>query len=239
MQLVVDIGNTRIKAARFNERTLEEEVIIANYSQFPALAKAWNCRQCIISSVGTSAEEVAKSLTAVCDVYILDAKIALPIINSYASPETLGPDRIAAAVGGWAQFKNKPVLIFDAGTCLTTEFVTSDGKYLGGAISPGVKMRLKAMHEFTARLPLAEFSENLPELTGTTTESCLQSGAINGFLAEIEGVILRYRQQYPDLQVILCGGDAKIFEKRVKPAIFVLPKLVLTGLNEILLHNAQ
>src|SRR5690606_13620294 len=112
----------------------------------------------------------------------------------------------------------------DAGTCITYDFTDSDRQYYGGGISPGLKMRFQAVHTFTARLPLVIPAEN-PELVGNSTETSIQSGIVNGILAEIDGIISRYRQKYPDLQVILCGGDAPFFENKLKASIFASPDL--------------
>jgi type III pantothenate kinase len=116
--------------------------------------------------------------------------------------------------------------------------VESGGIYLGGGISPGLAMRFKAMHTFTARLPLVT-PVDTPELIGTTTTACMQSGAIWGMIEEIDGVVARYREKYPDLQVILCGGDAPFFENKLKASIFASPEIVLIGLNSILSHNVN
>jgi type III pantothenate kinase len=239
MNLIIDIGNTRTKIALFKGRELVEDRVLSDSVEVLKYAKAWKATAAILSSVNKHNEELVKDVETYCPVYELTRELSIPLRNNYGTPETLGADRIAAAVGAWALFPGENLLIFDAGTCLTTEFVSAEGIYEGGAISPGVNMRLEAMHRLTARLPLSEVPAEIPELVGKSTAECLQSGAINGTWAEIEGTILRYTEQYTDLQVILCGGDTKIFEKRVKPSIFVLPKLVLYGLNEILLHNAQ
>ncbi len=126
----------------------------------------------------------------------------------------------------------------DAGTCINYEFIDKNGHYLGGAISPGVTMRFEAMHKFTARLPLVHLNNNVL-MIGNSTETCMQSGVLHGALAEVDGTIEKYIANYPGLVVILCGGDAAIFENRLKHRIFVAPDLILKGLNSILLYNVS
>ncbi|AHM61024.1 pantothenate kinase [Flammeovirgaceae bacterium 311] len=232
------MGNTRAKAALFEDNRL---VLLETGLEIDAIAD-WCSRQqaqhAIVASVGAPAEPVAALLRPILPTLLLQPHLPLPIGIQYKTPHTLGADRIAAAVGGAACCAGKPVLVFDAGTCLTHEFVSHNGNYLGGAISPGLHMRLRAMQHFTARLPLAALLPGeVPALTGQSTQECLQSGAYWGMLGEIESTILRYKAIYPQLQVILCGGDAKIFENKLKETIFVVSELVLYGLNEILRYN--
>ncbi|HRF77340.1 MAG TPA: type III pantothenate kinase, partial [Chitinophagales bacterium] len=165
----------------------------------------------------------------------------LPIVNDYATPATLGKDRLAAAVGSSAAFPGKNVLSIDAGTCIKYDFVRADNRYLGGGIAPGLVMRLKAMHNFTARLPLISLTPQMlvqqTLLTGDSTTDSMLSGAINGALWEVEGAIAAYNAIYDDLHVIITGGDASFFELHVKSRIFARPNLVLEGLNTILKYN--
>ncbi|HEY5825470.1 MAG TPA: type III pantothenate kinase, partial [Cyclobacteriaceae bacterium] len=158
--------------------------------------------------------------------------------NGYATPTTLGVDRIAAVCGALEIYPNGNCLVVDTGTCINYEFIDAKGEYLGGAISPGIHMRLEAMHKFTARLPLVTNNPDA-QLIGNSTATCMQSGVTNGVIAEIEGIITRYSHLYPDLGVILSGGDYSLFENKLKPSIFVAPELVLSGLNRILLHNVR
>jgi type III pantothenate kinase len=164
--------------------------------------------------------------------------LPLPIKILYATPQTLGVDRIAGSCGALQLFPGKNTLVIDAGTCITYDFTDSSKQYYGGSISPGLKMRFQAVHTFTARLPLVSPAEN-PELIGNSTETSIQSGIVNGTVAEIDGIIDRYRQKYPDLQVILCGGDGPFFENKLKASIFASPDLVLIGLNSVLIHNVR
>jgi len=163
----------------------------------------------------------------------LTEKTKIPIRNGYKTPRTLGKDRLAAVIGAYYMFPKKPCLVIDAGTCITYDFLSKAGTYLGGGISPGMMLRFKAMNDYTAALPLASFSKKAKYI-GKNTKESLQSGAQWGFLLEIEGFINKYREQYPGLQVILTGGDSEYLSKNLKTKIFVNPNLVLDGLNKIL-----
>ena len=162
----------------------------------------------------------------------------LPVKVRYATPETLGVDRLAAVCGALQLFPGQPCLVIDVGTCINYEVLDGDAVYWGGIISPGVNMRFKAMHTFTARLPLIEPVDGTP-LIGNSTQTCMQSGVMNGILEEIRGITSQLRLKYPSIRVILCGGDASLFENQLKDSIFAAPELVLRGLNRILNHNVS
>ena len=237
--IAIDAGNTRIKAALFEDKELVQLMLSTKLEEIAHWCQQQQASHAIVSSVrGNAIDPLLEKLSTFLQPLLLQPGLPLPITIRYQTPYTLGGDRIAAAVGGAALFPAKPVLVFDAGTCLTHEFVDAAGLYTGGAISPGLQMRLKAMHSFTASLPLVTIIyDEVPALPGSSTQECLQSGAYWGMLYEIEGTLLRYKQIYPHLQVILCGGDAKFFENKLKETIFVVSELVLFGLNEILRYN--
>lgn len=166
----------------------------------------------------------------------LNHNTPLPIIIRYETPETLGKDRIASAVGAWTMFPNQTSLVIDMGTCMTTNIIDDKGNFLGGNISPGIQMRMKAMHYFTAKLPLAPL--HIPEYDlGKNTIEALQNGAIKGTFYEIKAFITEINQKYQINNVILTGGDADLFAKLVNFEIFAVPNLVMMGLNEILQNN--
>lgn len=190
----------------------------------------------ITSSVTDEGAQLGASARIHGQRLILTPSLPLPIQNQYASPQTLGADRLAAACGAWSLYPGESSLVIDFGTCINYEYINDKGAYLGGAISPGVNMRFQAMHRMTDRLPMAEAKRDTP-LTGKTTMLCLESGVMNGVQEEINGIVARYRTVSPGIRVILTGGDAHFFEKLMKPPIFVAPDLVLDGLNSILLHN--
>jgi type III pantothenate kinase len=162
----------------------------------------------------------------------------VPIKNNYHSPLTLGADRLAAAVAAHDLYADKDVLVIDAGTAITYEFITKDGTYQGGGISAGVSLRLKSLNAFTSRLPLVE--AHFPEfLIGRNSEESILSGVMNGIRAEMDGIIQEYKQLYPELIILFTGGDMFYFEKKLKNDIFATPNLVLTGLNLILEYNLE
>jgi type III pantothenate kinase len=169
---------------------------------------------------------------------ILNRDTQIPLKNAYKTPETLGKDRIAAAVAAWHEFPGKDLLVIDAGTAITMDMVTKPGEFLGGAIAPGIDLRFKALHTFTGRLPLIK-RKNINYLTGTSTEESINSGVINGIAAEIDGIIDKYKILYPDLITIFGGGDSKFLHKRLKNSIFALPNPVVNGLHTILNYNIE
>ncbi|MBI3218246.1 MAG: type III pantothenate kinase [Bacteroidetes bacterium] len=237
MNLVVDVGNTRIKAATFDGEQLLESFQFATVNDLREGIKNLTFQYVLICSVNQEAEEF-NFLQPTVKKFFLSPQLPLPIKNAYATPRTLGVDRLAGACGAYALYPGKNCLVVDAGTCINYEFLDDSGTYHGGAISPGIDMRFKAMHTFTARLPLVERNENANWI-GNSTESCMQSGVMNGVVAEVENTIAWYREKYPSVVVLICGGDAPFFENRLKPTIFAAPDLVLKGLNRILRYNAS
>ena len=236
--LIVDIGNSRIKTAFFEEDQIVLEKAYESLEEFKLEIGKLNFEHCIISSVKFTEEELKMKFNF--DFLYLTRQTAIPITNKYGTPDTLGVDRKAAAVGARAMFGEGNLLSIDLGSCITYDFLNQKNEYLGGAISPGLKMRFQAMHQMTARLPLAEFIENEKiNIIGDRTESGLQSGVYHGILFEIEGFIAAYQEQHQDLKVIICGGDSKFFETLTKDHIFVIPNLVLHGLNRILTYNVN
>ncbi len=168
----------------------------------------------------------------------LSHETALPIVNGYKTPETLGRDRLAAIVAANDLFPQKNCLVIDAGTCITYDFIDKLKKYYGGSITPGIEMRLKAMNTFTAKLPLVA-QKKLSATIGNDTVSSIRIGAQHGATLEIKGNIQDYTTLFGSLQVLLTGGDAKYFARNLKTQIFVNQNLVLIGLNKILNYNVQ
>lgn len=236
MNIVIDCGNTRIKAATFLRDQLENKYLFNKTEDLKSFLEVHSFASSIVSSVSFPANEIAMWIRSE-KTFVLTSSLPLPITIHYKTPSTLGVDRIASVCGARALFPKSDCLVIDAGTCVNYDFVDDSGNYLGGAISPGVSMRFEAMHTFTKRLPLVTASPE--KIIGDSTESCLRSGVMNGILMEVEGFISNYRLKYPELRVILCGGDSTFFENNLKPPIFAAPDLVLSGLNRILLHNAS
>jgi type III pantothenate kinase len=238
MNLVIDYGNSSAKVGIFDGPNLREKHVFPKPEGLQEFLKKSTAENFIISSVNVDPKEVSSWAVHAKKKFILHPALPLPIKNLYATPETLGVDRIAGACGGHQQFLNQNCLIIDAGTCITYDFIDLRGNYHGGGISPGLSMRFQAVHTFTAKLPLVKPEENIAFI-GNTTESCIQSGIINGMIEEIDGLIQKYHGKFPGLKVILCGGDALFFENKLKASIFALPELVLSGLNSILIHNVN
>jgi type III pantothenate kinase len=240
MNLVVDIGNTYIKFAVFkkNELLFDEHFkasdFLANvksiFEAFPTI------RHAIIASVGALDEKAFEVLSLFCKVHLASQNSKVPFKNSYATPQTLGIDRIALATAAFYHNQGGNTLVVDAGTCITYDVVNDFNEYLGGAISPGINMRYKAMHNQTARLPLLEKEEPL-DFIGNATNSCMHSGVYHGVIYEIEGVISQYQYRFKHLTVILTGGDSHFLSKRLKNTIFADSKFLLKGLNYLLEYN--
>jgi len=236
MNLVIDSGNTRFKAATFSGRHLEGKHSFSEEEELKDFLNHQTFKHAIVSSVSLDGTEMLGWIKA-ANKFLLTPLLPLPVHIHYETPETLGVDRIAAVCGGLDLFPETDLLVIDAGTCITYDFIDRHKNYLGGAISPGIEMRLEALHTFTERLPLVSKKGDL-KLIGDSTETCIRSGVLNGAVAELDGIIANYKQLYPDLGVVLCGGDSFFFENKLKPTIFAAPDLVLSGLNRILLHNA-
>lgn len=238
MNVVIDHGNSRSKIGIFDQHVQKEELVFNNADLLKNFLQNFSGDNLIISTVSQEAATLVSWAKNFSNAYVLSPSLLVPVTNNYATPHTLGMDRLAAICGAWAMFPGQNSLVIDAGTCLTYDIIDNNGVYHGGGISPGLNMRFRAVHEFTARLPLVERSENAP-LIGNSTETCIQSGVENGIVEEVNGIIERYSVQFTDLKIILCGGDTAFFEKRLKRSIFAGPNLVLRGLNSILLHNVN
>ena len=157
----------------------------------------------------------------------------------YKSISTLGSDRLLASIGAYFSYPKSNVLVIDAGTCIKYNFTNSDNHYLGGGISPGITMKLKSLHDYTAKIPLIEFDENFNLLIGDSTQHSILSGVLNGTIAEIDGIINTYKLHYPDLICLLTGGDSEYLANRLKNSIFTHQNLVLKGLNDILNYTIE
>lgn len=238
MNLVVDYGNTGAKVGFFDQQEMVEKKTINTLELLKRFLEESVVENVLIGSVSHSAEDIVTHAVKARRKYVLDHRLPLPVINHYHTPETLGVDRIAGVCGGVQLFPGCDTLIIDAGTCITYDLIDAERNYRGGAISPGYKMRFRAVHEFTARLPLVDAAE-APEFVGDSTAASIQSGVYYGMLAEIEGIISRYGEKYKEMKVVLTGGDAGVFENKLKAPIFASPNLVLVGLNSILDHNVN
>jgi type III pantothenate kinase len=242
LKLIIDIGNTRTKLAVFTDNKTEEIFVTENLSakllieiteKYPAVGSV------ILSAVKDYPPEIDDFLRDRFYFLKLDSQTPLPVKILYKSPQTLGKDRMAIAAASHTLFPGKNVLAIDAGTTITYDFVNEKGEFLGGGISPGIRMRLKALHVFTGKLPRIDTLDPAPELIGNNTQSSILSGVLNGIVAEVNGIILSYHARYSHLKVVLSGGDEKYFDKRLKNNIFALPNFVLKGLKDILDFNEE
>jgi type III pantothenate kinase len=193
----------------------------------------------ILSTVRPADEELLAVLNQQFDQFIeLDHTTDLPIENLYGTPESLGKDRLAAAVGANELFPNTNLLVIDAGTAITYDLVSENNQFIGGNISPGLEMRFKALNHFTGKLPLISSKDNFSTI-GKNTEEAIRAGVQNGIIFEIEQNIAFFNRNYQNLQIIMTGGDSNFFDKKLNYTIFVHFNLTLIGLNRILEYNAK
>lgn len=239
MNLVIDIGNTQIKVAVFQETILifkdqfhSDQLI----SRVLSITEQYTIKKGIISHVTNLDQTLLSELKKIVNLIELDYLTKLPFSNKYRTPKTIGVDRLALIAGAKGQFPDQNVLVIDAGSCITYDFLNQDAKYFGGDISPGIEMRYKAVHQYTANLPLLTRVEIVPEL-GDSTQNAIHRGILNGVIQEIEGVIGQYKTKYQKLTVVLTGGDTIFLAKNLKSSIFAIPNFLLEGLNSILIHN--
>jgi type III pantothenate kinase len=193
----------------------------------------------LIASVTDQHPLVLDFLSPRFSTHLFTAQTKLPLRNLYKSALTLGSDRIAASVGGYHFYPNKNVLTVDAGTCIKYNFVSDQNEYIGGAISPGIPMRLKAMHEFTSKLPAVAVDKSYTTLIGQSTQASLLSGALIAAVCEVDGMIARYLELYPDLIVLVTGGDGDYLCSQLKSRFFANQNLLLYGLNTILHYHLE
>lgn len=240
MNLVVDIGNTLVKMAVFQNASLQYKIAIPGKDFFQKTEEIFKSfpqiKYSILSSVIKNTEREESFLEERCELVILTVDIKQPFTNNYATPATLGKDRIALIAAAVKNYPGENVLVIDAGSCITYDFKNKNDEYLGGAISPGLAMRFRAMHEFTGNLPLVNPVAG-PEATGRSTQSAMNSGAVNGVLFEIDGFINSYKSENKDLTIILTGGDMLFLSKQLKNSIFANPNFLFEGLNYILEFN--
>jgi type III pantothenate kinase len=239
MNLSIDLGNTYAKTGLFEGANLIETQWKLTYPELVSYVRSVRPERIMVSSVSYSEEQLRTEFSDITsEIYLLKSTTQVPIKKLYDTPETLGADRVAAAVGARVLFPDLNCVVIDMGTCITYDLVGLDDNFYGGIIAPGVRMRFKAMNTFTKRLPLLE-PEPIPELIGKSTKHAMQSGVMNGILAEINGFVDEYGKVLTNINVILCGGDATYFANRIKNPNFVIPELVLIGLNRILEYNVK
>ncbi|MDN3724845.1 type III pantothenate kinase [Aequorivita sp. SDUM287046] len=239
MNLAIDVGNTLIKLGVFNDGNLTQKTTCSKNDfslAIQEISKVFPIKNCIISAVSNLLEGQFEEVRNQFEVLLLNHQTPVSFVNKYATPLTLGIDRIALVSAAADQFPQKNVLIIDAGTCITYDFINSKNEYFGGAISPGISLRYKALHTFTEKLPLLK-TKSPDSYLGNDTASAIHSGVVNGILYEIEGYINEYKKDYDNLTVILTGGDAHFLRDSLKNDIFANSNFLLEGLNHILEYN--
>jgi len=238
MNLIIDVGNTQTKIGWFEKGKLIHRTIHASgdlaYNEPFTL---YSAEMAIVSVAGKADPDILTQIGPLKKILILDHNTPLPVKVRYDTPETLGRDRIAAAAGSRCVYPDSNILIMDLGTAITIDFITGDGEYKGGNISPGMQTRFNSLHEHTANLPLVERNPAYPKF-GTNTAMAIASGVQAGIAYELNGYMDDFESRYPGCKFIITGGDAAFFVPMLKKAIFAVPDLVLTGLNHILEFNA-
>lgn len=241
MHLCIDWGNTRVKAAFFEEQTIVSDY---NFSEAEALTGIVGLvtekkpEAAILCSVANHPPELKILLQEHTQLIVLNTNTVLPVMNAYHSPESLGMDRLAMATGAHAAFPDRNNLVISTGTAITYNFIHQNKTFRGGNITPGLDLRFRALHEFTDKLPLVNAEGDMPVL-GYDTETSIRSGVVFGIAAEIDGMINYYKEQYSGLNVVLTGGNAGLFAGKLKNQIFADSQLLLKGLNTILRHNVR
>ncbi len=244
MNLCIDIGNSFIKIAIFEDKNLVLFQERLEYQDITKICETYTIHKIMICDVANKIDILLNyipknSSIQKSNIQKLSFQTPLPITNLYETPQTLGMDRLAAVLGAYSLFRGQNCMIIDAGSCITYDFLSATGEYYGGSISLGLKMRFRALNEFTAKLPLLSPSNAIEIVEiGKTTEEAIQSGVIHGFLYEIDAIIANFTNKYTndahETQVLLCGGDADFLHKRLKAKTQVLPTLLLNGLNELI-----
>ena len=229
---IIDAGNTRVKAAIFDNHQIVKHAVYKGFEpEIGQFFSSANIKKIMVCSVVELPTFITSNSQFQITVFTPSHKI--PIGNLYDSPQSLGLDRLSNAVGAFTVNGNKgPVLSIDLGTCIKFDFVDAKGNFIGGSISPGLKMRLKALNYYTQKLPLIKVYQ-IPPIVGTSSNESIASGVVNGIITEVDGMIKYYKQQFPSIKVFLTGGDAPFFFDSLKNNIFAFPLLTCHGLNAI------
>lgn len=240
MLLAIDVGNTQIKTAVYEQNTLVQKEI-ASYLDWKNQVKNTlknfpKIDTIVVASVGKLQKEDFLNLSKSVQLHFISKESKFPFQNLYNTPNTLGIDRMVLAAGAVLQFPNRNRLVIDAGTCITYDFIDSNDNYLGGAISPGIRLRYEALHNYTAKLPLLS-KENPENIIGNSTNQSIHSGIINGVTMEIEGFINSNLDKNDNFIIILTGGDSVFLAERLKNTIFANPNFLLESLNQTFQYN--
>ena len=242
MLLTIDVGNTRIKAAVFEQNTLLEVFVFTKEELLNQVDFILNTfpkiQNLVVASVGSIEKNAFLQLKNKVKIHFISHESKLPFTNLYGTPTTLGIDRMVLASGAVLNYPNQNRLVIDVGTCITYDFIDENNNYLGGAISPGIRLRYESLHYQTAKLPL--LTKKFPEhFIGNSTQESIHSGVINGVALEIEGFIELYKSQYAKFIIILTGGDTEFLAKRLKNTIFANSNFLLESLNQTFQYNQK
>jgi type III pantothenate kinase len=242
MILAVDVGNTRIKAAVFEGDILVDNFVFVRKELQKniqnILKKYKKIADLVVSSVGDVEKQSFLEFENDLKVHFITREDPFPFVNCYSTPKTLGIDRMVLAAGATIQFPNQNRLVIDAGTCVTFDFIDDNNNYLGGAITPGLRLRYESLHDYTAKLPLLTL-DNPKGLIGKSTSESIHSGVVNGLVYEIDGFIDEYSARYSNFIIILTGGDTDFLAKRLKNTIFANSNFLLESLNQTFQYKNQ
>jgi type III pantothenate kinase len=234
MILTIDVGNTRIKGAVFEDGKLLEGFSFMKIDLSKKISTILNkykkITRLVVSSVGNIEKQYFLSFDHLVKVHFVSHEDPFPFVNGYATPQTLGIDRMVLAAGATLRFPNQNRLVIDVGTCVTYDFIDENDNYLGGAIAPGLRLRYEVLHNYTAKLPLLTL-ESPKHFIGKSTSESIHSGVVNGFVYEIDGFINEYKSKYSNFIIILTGGDTEFLAKRLKNTIFANSNFLLESLN--------
>lgn len=232
--LCFDFGNTRKKVGIFqgSELLSTETMVDGEPGTVESLLLKFNPKKSILSSVINHDEEIERLLAGRTKFHKLSFTSKLPITTPIGKPETIGADRLALAAAAVKFFPRQHNLVIGLGSCITYNFINKYHEFMGGGIAPGLEMRLKAMHHFTAKLPLVQADNNVA-LIGYDTATNLLSGAVLGMAREIDGMIEAYNEKFINFNVHLTGGDIAYLAPHLKNKIFADPELIFKGLYAI------
>ncbi len=235
--LCLDFGNTRRKAAVFQDGNMIKHVNLENdLADIQLLLKEYKPGNSILSSVVNHHEEIESLLNANTRFHLLSHQSHLPFTTPVNKPDTIGTDRLALAAAAVHLHPHKNNLVIGLGTCITYNFINNKHEFIGGAISPGMEMRFKAMNQFTAKLPLVKADWNVPVI-GYDTKTNLTAGVVIGISLEVDGFINEYQQRFGNFNVLLTGGDIRFLGSHIKNKIFADPDLIFKGLYAISVVN--
>ena len=242
MILTIDVGNTRIKGAVFEGDTLLNTFVFLKTelqkSIWVILKAHKELTDLVIASVSDVEKQSFSVFNEAVNVHFVSPKDPFPFVNRYETPQTLGIDRMVLVTGATLVYPNQNRLVIDAGTCVTYDFIDENDIYLGGAISPGLRLRYAALHNYTEKLPLLSL-ESPKHFIGNSTSESIHSGVVNGLALEIDGFINKYKEQYSNFIIILTGGDSEFLANRLKNTIFANSNFLLESLNQTFQYKIE